>query len=73
MIKYKVDKDKYVEFYIQIHQTNLFNIGLPFERSFYFLGQGKAIIRPIVPPRVGTLQSGGASRGRVCHQSGYPV
>ena len=34
MFKYQVHKDKYVKFYILIHETNLFNIGLPVERSF---------------------------------------
>ena len=29
MFKYQIDKDKYVKIYIQIHQKNLSNIGLP--------------------------------------------
>ena len=50
VFKYQVDKDKYVKFLIRIHQTKLFEIGLPVERSIWFLGQGKTTIWPIVPP-----------------------
>ena len=48
LFKYQVDKDKYVKFLIQIHQTKLFEIILPVEKSIWFLGWGKAIIWPIV-------------------------
>ena len=48
IFKYQFDKDKYVMFFIPIHQTNLFNIRLPVKRSIQVLGQGKAIIQPKV-------------------------
>ena len=32
MFKYQVDKDTYVKFLIQIHQTNLLNTGIPVQR-----------------------------------------
>ena len=39
IFKYQVDKDKYVKFFIPIHQTNLFNIGLPV-KSYYTAHSG---------------------------------
>ena len=37
MFKYQVDNNKYVKFFIPIHQPNLFNIGLPVSRVRAFL------------------------------------
>ena len=33
IFKYQIDKDKYVNFHIPIHETYLFNIGLPVKRT----------------------------------------
>ena len=44
--KYQVDKAKYVKFLIPIHQTNLFNIGLPVKGQFKFQDKVKLLYSP---------------------------